>query len=62
MLNFAPQADFVKVRQLSDVISVLRLDNADIRRHKRTFTCSWRHPDGTAETVNTKLKVMQHQS
>lgn len=49
--------DEVTIRRINDVTSVLRIDAANIKKHKKTFSCRIEF-EGKQETISVNLKVM----
>lgn len=49
--------DEVTIRKINDVTSVLRIDKAQIKKHKKSYTCRVEF-EGRSEDISLNLKVM----
>lgn len=52
------EKDEVIIKLLDDNKSVLKIDRADIKKHKRGFTCSFSTDNGVVEEASMELKVL----
>ncbi|KAL4235947.1 hypothetical protein ACF0H5_004335 [Mactra antiquata] len=52
------EEDEVMIKQIDDYKSVLKVDRADIRKHKKIFKCTFTGEDGTFAEASVSLKVL----